>query len=200
MHPTDCSKLISYLPPGMQRVFIGIPIDRQSQQHINELLKPIKDSRQDIRWMAEKNRHLTLAFLGNKTIAEVGNLLRLFDETYQQETHFQYRLASLSRFPGPTGRIIALSSEPTRPLDNLFQITSELLQRNKIEFDQKIFRPHITLGKIKRAKYVKTSFYQQTTISLDITKVTLYQSTLTDSGSIFSALKETQLKLAAADF
>jgi 2'-5' RNA ligase len=31
------------IPPGMQRVFIGIPVDKQSQQRINELLRPIKN-------------------------------------------------------------------------------------------------------------------------------------------------------------
>jgi len=177
----------------MQRVFIGTPIDKQSQQQINELLKPIRDSRRDIRWVVESNRHLTLAFLGNRTHSEVDELLRLFDETYQQKTHFQYRLSSLVRFPDPKGRIIALTSEPTGPLDHLFQITLKLLQRNKLEFNRKKFRPHITLGRIRRPKHVKTTFDRQTNINLDIIKITLYQSTLTDSGSIYTALKETLL-------
>jgi len=181
------------IPPGMQRVFIGIPVDKRSQQHINGLLKPIKDSRRDIRWVAENNRHLTLAFLGNRTISEVNGVLRLFDETYQQESHFQYRLSRLTRFPDPAGRIIALINEPTGPMDHLFQITLKLLQRNKLEFDRKKFRPHITLGRIRKPKNVKTTIDQSTNIRLDITKITLYQSTLTDSGSIYSALKETQL-------
>ncbi len=177
----------------MQRVFIGIPIDKQSQLHINELLNPIKDLRRDIRWVVESNRHLTLAFLGNRTVAEVDNLLRLFDDTYQQKTHFQFRLSVLTRFPDPRGRIIALTSEPTGPLDHLFQITLKLLQRNKLEFNRKKFRPHITLGRIRRPKHVKTTFDRQTNINLDIIKITLYQSTLTDSGSIYTALKETLL-------
>ncbi len=177
----------------MQRVFIGIPIDKQSQQQINELLKPIRDSRRDIRWVVESNRHLTLAFLGNRTHSEVDELLRLFDETYQQKTHFQYRLSSLVRFPDPKGRIIALTSEPTGPLDHFFQITLKLLQRNKLEFNRKKFRPHITLGRIRRPKHVKTTFDRQTNINLDIIKITLYQSTLTDSGSMYTALKETLL-------
>ena len=181
------------IPRGTQRVFIGIPIDKQSQQHINELLKPIKDSRQDIRWVPENNRHLTLAFLGNRPISEVDNLIPLFDESYQQETRFQYRLSTLERFPEPTGRIIALTNEPTEPLDNLFQITLKLLQRNGIEFDRKKFRPHLTLGRIRRPKHVKKTFDQQININLDITKITLYQSRFTESGSIYSPLKETQL-------
>ena len=181
------------IPPGTQRVFIGIPIDKQSQQHINRLLKPTMDSRRDIRWVAENNRHLTLAFLGNRPISEVEYLLRMFDESYQQETRFQYRLSSLTRFPDPRGRIIALTNEPTEPLDNLFQITLKLLRRNEIEFDRKKFRPHVTLGRIRRPKHIKKTFEQHIKIKLDITKITLFQSTLTESGSIYLPLKETQL-------
>ena len=103
------------IPPGTQRVFIGIPIDKHSQQHINVLLKPIEDSRRDIRWVPENNRHLTLAFLGNRPISEVDNLVRLFDESYQQETRFHYSLSTLERFPDPAGRIIALTNESTEP-------------------------------------------------------------------------------------
>ncbi len=182
-----------HIPHGTQRVFIGIPIDNQSQQHINELLKPIKDSRQDIRWVPENNRHLTLAFLGNRPISEVDNLIQQFDESYQQETRFQYRLSTLERFPDPAGRIIALTNEPAGSLDELFQVTLKLLQRNEIEFSRKKFRPHVTLGRIKRPKHVKKTFDQQININLNITKITLYQSTLSESGSIYLQLKEIQL-------
>ena len=182
-----------HIPPGMQRVFIGIPIDKHSQQHINVLLKPIEDSRRDIRWVPENNRHLTLAFLGNRPISEVDNLIQQFDESYQQETRFQYRLSTLERFPDPKGRIIALTNEPDEPLDKLFQITLKLLQRNEIEFDRKKFRPHVTLGRIRRPKHVNKTFDQQLNINLDITKITLYQSNLSESGSIYLPLKEIQL-------
>lgn len=173
----------------MQRIFIGIPVDKHSQQQINKLLEPIKGSRQDIRWVAENNRHLSLAFLGDQPISRVDNLLRRFAETYQQEKQFRYRLSSLNRFPDSRGRIIALTDEPDRCLDNLFQITLKLLQKINIEIDRKKFRPHITLGRIRRPKHVKTSFDRQTDINVEINQITLFQSTLTESGSIYTALK-----------
>jgi len=178
---------------GMQRVFIGIPVDQHSQQRINELLKPIKELRQDIRWEPDRNLHLTLAFIGNTPVAEVDNLLQIFSETYQQETHFKYRLSTLTRFPGPMGRIIALVDDPTEPLHRLFQITKTFLERNNVDLDLKEFRPHITLGRIKKAKHVKTNFDQQTDISLNVNKITFYQCTQGESGSIYTALKETWL-------
>jgi len=184
---------IHAIAPGAKRVFVGIPVDKHSRKCIGKLLKTIKAPQKDIRWVAEGNWHLTLAFLGDKPISEVENLFRLFAETYQQEVPFQFNLSKLTRFPGPGGRIIALTGGSTRPMEIIFQNTVELLQRNKIEFARKEFRPHITLGRIKKAKQVRTSFFQQTDIKLDVTKIRFYQSTLTSSGSIYTVLQEAQL-------
>jgi len=182
-------------PGGTQRVFIGVPIDKHAQQQISELLTPIRSSKQDIRWVPANNRHLTLAFLGNKPDRVVKNLIQLFDKTYQQEIHFQHKLSTLARFPNPKGKIIALVDDPVRPLNNLFQITLGLLQRNNIELDRKEFRPHITLGRIKRPKTVQSDFGQRTNIILNIDKIVLYQSKPAESGPIYSILKQTRLKL-----
>jgi len=177
----------------MQRVFIGIPVDEQSQQHINHLLEPLMKSHPDIRWEPESNRHLTLAFLGDIPIPEIENLLRLFADTYQQEPHFEYRLSTMTRFPGPTGRIVALVDDPTGPLNRVFEITRRFLEKNNVQLNLKEFRPHITLGRIKKAKQVKTNFDQPTSIKLKISKVTFYQSILSASGSTYTTLKETPL-------
>jgi len=178
----------------MQRVFIGIPIDEQSQQQINEILEPIKKSRRDIRWVPVNNRHLTLAFMGNQAGSKVKSLLGLFNETYQQQTHFDFKLSLLTRFPEPAGRIIALVDDSSEALDRLFQITLTFLQRNNVELNLKEFRPHITLGRLKKAKQVKSNFDQQTDINLNICNISFYQSTLSKSGSIYSVLKEIALK------
>ena len=105
------------IPAGMQRVFIGIQVNEHAQARVNKLINPVRDSSREIRWVPENNRHLTLAFLGDRPIGEVENLARQFDETYQRVTRFQYDLSALVRFPDPGGRIIALIGEPTKALE-----------------------------------------------------------------------------------
>ena len=178
---------------ALQRVFIGIPVDAWSQQQINKLLEPVKNSRHDLRWVPENNRHMTLAFLGDIETSVVENLVRLFDEVYRREACFKYRLAMLTRFPNSSGRIIALTGEPTDPLDHLYQITLDFLSGNKVEFDRKRFRPHVTLGRIKKAKQVKTNFDKQIGITLDINRVRFYRSTLSQGGSVYQVMSETEL-------
>ena len=178
---------------GSKRIFIGIPIDKQSQRIINKLLGPLKELRTDIRWVPENNRHLTLAFLGDTPKSEIDRLIRAFDNTYQQRSCFQFCLSELTRFPNASGRIIALTGQPAGPLETIFQSTRQLLDKTRVESDQKKFRPHITLARVRKAGHVNTIFDQQTEISLDVASVVLYQSTLTNTGSIYSRLKETKL-------
>ena len=178
----------------MQRVFIGIPVDNPAQQQINELLKPIKKSVQGVRWVPEHNWHLTLAFLGNRTDRVVENLVQSMDQAYQQETVFQTGLSSLRRFPGSTGNIIALVFKDDTRLDHLFQATQAFLVENGFHFSRQQFLPHITLGRVRSASPLNSILNQQINIHLQIDKIAFFQSTLTKTGSIYLALKETELR------
>lgn len=182
----------------MQRVFIGIPVNKPVQQQIDELLKPIKESLKGVRWVPEHNRHLTLAFLGNKTNRVIENLLQSMDQAYRQETVFQTGFSGLRRFPGSTGNIIALVFDADTHLDHLFQVTQAFLVENGICISRQQFLPHITLGRIRRALPLNSIPNQQTNIHLQINKITFFQSTLTKTGSNYLALKETGLKRRSA--
>lgn len=180
----------------MQRLFIGIAVDKPAQQQINELLKPLTKSYRDIRWVPERNRHLTLAFLGNRPIRVIKKLIRSMDDAFRLESSFQTPFSTLKRFPKPTGNIIVLDTEAATRLDFLFQITQELLAENGLDPDNSPFRPHITLGRIRKASDLKEKINQSTRINLQVNRITLYQSTLTETGSIYLPLKETELALA----
>ena len=177
----------------MQRIFIGIPVDERGQGPVNRLLRPVKRVSQDIRWIPEHNRHLTLAFLGNKSKPQIDCLLHAFDETFGKASKFQFCLSALTRFPDSRGRIIALTGQSGGPLEAVHLATKNLLDKNGIEFDQKQFRPHVTLGYIRKARQVKAVFDQQTQILLNVDRVVLYRSKPTVTGSIFTRLKETKL-------
>jgi len=179
--------------PEVQRVFIGIPVDKPAQSRINDLLSPLKSSIHAVRWVPEQNRHLTLAFLGNRPVGVIEKLTRSMDRAYQQEADFKTGPSSLNRFPNSSGNIIALVFKSDTRLSRLYQVTQELLVANGFGFTRTQFRPHITLGRVRRTSRLKTDLHQQTNISLQVGKITFYQSTLTQSGSTYHALKETML-------
>ncbi len=180
-------------PPAMQRIFIGIPIDSNARQKITELLKPLRNSRQEVRWVPENNWHLTLAFIGDKPGFVVENLVQVFDETYQHTARFQHGMSTLTRFPDPGGKIIALVDDAASCLHRLFLITLELLRNNNIEYCRKEFRPHITLGRTSQAENAVSDLDRRVNINLNIDRVVLYQSTPAESGPVYSTLKQTRL-------
>ncbi|NNK99664.1 MAG: RNA 2',3'-cyclic phosphodiesterase [Xanthomonadales bacterium] len=182
---------------GMQRVFIGIPVDKHLQKKINELSGPIKNSNPNLRWVAETNRHLTLAFIGNIPDLKVEILRRQFEQAYQGCSQFKYRFSRLARFPGAASGIIALTGEPDTAMDHIFQLTRRFLGNVGFDFDSKKFRPHVTLARIRRKQQLNTSFLHATELNLAVDRVWLYQSSLTASGSIYSTLEETMLSNAA---
>jgi len=177
----------------VQRVFIGIPVDRLAQQKINELLIPEQQSNPDIRWVPEHNRHLTLAFLGNRPAGVIENLCRSMDQAYQREPGFKMGPSRLERFPNSSGNIIALVFKSDARLSRLYQATQELLVANGFDFSRTQFRPHITLGRLKAHSRLNKNFQQSANIRLQVGKITFYQSKLTQSGSIYHALKESRL-------
>jgi len=174
----------------VQRIFIGIPVDRPAQQQINELLIPIRKAYKDIHWVPEQNRHLTLAFLGKTPVLVIENLARSMQRAYQQVSVFQSGSATLCRFPGSTGHIVALVLKEDEYLAHLFHITQDFLAENGLVCDRNPFRPHITLGRIRKNPLLKIKFSQQTNINLQVNKIMLYQSTLTPAGRAYLVLKE----------
>lgn len=177
----------------MQRVFIGIPVNQTAQQKINKLLYPYQRTSQGIAWVPEDNRHLTLAFLGDRHDWEIESLVRSMDKAYSMVRPFQTGPASLSRFPGPAGNIVALVIEADSRITRLFQATLDFLAEIRIDSDHKPFRPHVTLGRIRKAIRPDIKFGQVTNISLLVGKIRLYQSKLTAAGPVYHMLKETRL-------
>jgi len=177
----------------MQRVFLAVPVARRLQKQINRLLAPVQGANRDIRWVAEQNRHLTLAFLGDQPDPVVGSLASSMDDAYRQVSRFDAGFSALTRFPDARGNILALVGHADDRLSTLYQLTCGLLAQFGLAPEFEIFKPHITVGRIIRPRLVKTRFFEPINIRLHVDRVTLYQSTLTPAGSVYRALKETGL-------
>jgi len=182
----------------MQRVFLAVPVARRLQKQINRVLAPVRNSNRDIRWVAEQNRHLTLAFLGDQPASVVDALAGSMDDAYRQVPGFEAGFSAFMRFPDAKGNILALVGRADDSMSTLFQLTCGLLAQFGLAPEYEIFKPHITVGRIIRPRLVKTRFFEPVNIRLHVDRVTLYQSTLTPAGSVYRVLKETALGLAEA--
>lgn len=176
-----------------QRIFIGIPIDKPRQRAIDQLLDPLKPHSRNLRWVPAGNRHLTLAFLGDIPVSDVETLLGDFPSVYQQYKPFSYCLSALERFPNTRGRIIALTGEASEPLHSLAMTTRDMLRECGLGYERKKFRPHLTLARIRNPKHPLTRIDRQVQLDINVDRIVLYQSTLTQSGSVYTELSVAKL-------
>lgn len=177
-----------------QRVFIGIPLDEPVQNAIEELLAPWRRQYRGLRWVPAANRHLTLAFLGDISGAEVDQLQAVFEKAYPGEARFCYRFSALRRFPNARSRIVALTGEPVRPLHSLVTITRGMLRELALPCERQRFRPHVTLARKRAAELAGCCIDETVAIGMDVSRIALYRSTLTRGGAVYTVLRTALLR------
>lgn len=177
-----------------QRIFIGIPVGKHTQRSIDHLLESMEPHERNLRWVPAANRHLTLAFLGDVAEKDIDLLLREFVGTYRKYEPFHYCFSALERFPNARGRIIALTGEASEPMQGLAMSTRDVLRECGLGYERKKFRPHITLARIRSPKHTVPGFDRQVRLDINVDRIVVYQSTLTNAGSVYTVLQEVELK------
>ena len=170
----------------MKRLFIATPIITLSA----EIQKISADLRfrlrhDDIVWVKDDVRHLTLRFLGATPPQRVPAIRRALAETCSQNDPFTLEINKIGVF----GRhyhpeVIWLGFDHFEPFKKLFEDLEPKLQSMGFDPNYGNFVPHITLGRIKNLhdkhkfwesiEAVPTSFNQ----TIDISELILYQSFL----------------------
>jgi 2'-5' RNA ligase len=173
---------------GPQRIFIGVPLDNDAQVAVDSLLGPLSAQGQNLRLVPAEKRHLTLAFLGNIPGSDAELLAAYFDEAYRLAGRFQYQFSALQRFPNARGRVVALTGAPSETLHHLFELTTDMLKSLALSYDTKKFRPHVTLARLRNPRLTGFAINEKVNVGLDVSRVVLYRSTLTNTGSMYQFL------------
>lgn len=154
--------------------FFALPLDRLAQQIERDLLIPLSivDKQQQVRWSSPENLHITLAYLGDI------DSQRAIDAARQlpQLSSFDLPIGTLSYFPDAKSRILALDIVLNNELSKLRTDLCQQLQAHKVEYDQRNYRPHITLGRIKHREQIDHWQLPQYSVSLLINEFVLYFS------------------------
>lgn len=128
------------------RLFIAVPMPGSVAKRLVELRQPIKG----IRWQDEGKLHLTLKFLG-ETDSE--RALKVQDAlTSVNLSEFSITLDGLGYFPkGNQPRVLWAGIEKSEPLQVLYQIVENRCADFGFDPEQRSFKPHVTIGRVKGA-------------------------------------------------
>ncbi|MFA5351315.1 MAG: RNA 2',3'-cyclic phosphodiesterase [Candidatus Omnitrophota bacterium] len=186
------------------RTFIAIELPQEIKEKLSELQARLKQSEADVKWVEPENIHLTLKFLGEIGEDKLPKIIEIIESTTQNTKQFRLSLSSLGAFPRVEfPRIIWIGiNKGDKETVLLAKALEEKIEKLGIPGEERPFSSHITIGRVKGplnkdklAKTLKQSgdYFSGKDIGFDVTKVTLFKSTLGPGGPVYAALKEVKL-------
>ena len=184
------------------RAFIAVDIGGEIQDKLDGLQRKLKNVHANVRWVKPRNMHLTLAFLGDLPVEKITPLKTALDKAFLGMKPFELEVAGSGFFGRPNHpRVIWAGISNCPALMELQRKTVEALQIAEVEFDNKPFSPHLTLGRIKSPNHTasligelekaKTEEFGRTCID----SAELIQSKLKPHGAEYTVLHRVPLSL-----
>lgn len=139
------------------RSFLALKLNLSTTENLSELLKQLKVSCSEadvkIRWVPPPNIHVTLRFLGQITEPMSHAVKDMLEPIVTRTPAFELECRSLGVFPDlKKPRVIfAGLGEGTQILSDLYSAVYNRLLKAGFSFEDKPFRPHVTLGRVKHA-------------------------------------------------
>lgn len=135
---------------------MAVLLDDEIRNGISVVQERVKKLASDIKWVAPDNFHVTLKFLGNVRRDRISRVQAELDEVAQKFAAFDLALSGLGLFPTPRRpRVIWVGAEEGREqLIALAKSVEDRLVKAGFEPDNKPFRSHITIGRVREGKPV----------------------------------------------
>jgi len=180
---------------NMQRIFIAVKIDPGDNllNMISSLKAGLKDER--IKWTESENYHVTLAFLGDTEKAKIKAIMNMLRTTCTGLGEIEIMIKGTGVFKNFSDpRIIWAGIETSEKMNKLYDCVKSGLKDTGISLEERTFKPHLTLGRIKSirdndnlrslaARYLNAEIQSQR-----VDEVILYESILTQTGPVYKPL------------
>ena len=169
------------------RAFIALDIEPDARHELSRLASLLKEQCHGS-YPSSDMYHMTVAFLGDITIAQAESLSRVLEEVAEKYEPFVLRLCRLGYFAQPESATVFCSTERDNTLLSLAQDVYRAAWDVRIPFDDKPFRAHITLGRRVDLSTIRLNSIDVNHVPFTVKGLTLYKSTLRPSGPIYEAV------------
>jgi len=196
------------------RCFIALEMPGPVKEHAAGLISELKSAGADIKWVKPANLHLTLQFLGEVEPELVPALQAALAGACARCGPLELAISGCGAFPGlKKPRVVWLGFKGmTQELAGLTESIQAANQPLGFEPEQRAFRPHLTLGRLRRRKKGGNKGPSSAPLSRELAvlaahrgpafiagRVVLMQSTLTSSGPIYEPLFRASLGQGAQE-
>lgn len=183
------------------RVFISIELPDEIRKNIVRRLNELREAGSGVRWVEEKNLHVTLKFLGEVEDKQVENIIALATKAAAGIGSFKANFEGMGTFPsGKSPRVIwAGIGEGGEKLKRIAGSLEEHFSKAGCRSEEREFSSHVTIGRIKgnrgvdklrdKIEGLKGLKFGEALID----RIQVMKSALTPKGSIYELLKEVRL-------
>jgi RNA 2',3'-cyclic 3'-phosphodiesterase len=187
------------------RLFTAIEIPEEHKNQIRQLTSHIQKGLDfggaHPAWVPAENLHITLAFLGSQPAERVPEVQQAMMESAADIEPFKLSIGNLELFPTPKQpKVISIAVRGnTSAVEHIYEKLSTALSRRGFKLDERAFRPHLTLARIKSfrglaaVRSVLSSHNSFTTGQFEINSIVLYRSILKRPAPEYQILERTPL-------
>lgn len=188
------------LPPVV-RVFFAIDLPLPVKEKLGSFIGALKKKSRTnaIRWSKPVNLHITLQFLSEMRAEHIALLVENVRAKIEGAIHHStLTLGKVHLFPSPyRPRVMFLDVTPQADLAQLSQLIGHGIKATDYEIEDKPYRAHLTIGRIKHAHGVDLKFLSTVDVpeigDIDVNEVVLYRSEPLPEGSRYTPLERISL-------
>jgi RNA 2',3'-cyclic 3'-phosphodiesterase len=183
------------------RAFVAFPIPEAIMIRIYDIQERLKSYRLPVRWVKPENVHLTLKFFGEISLSTISDIGKVLEDTVQEYAPLMFFIKGLGVFPNikkPRVLWIGISGD-IKPLSQIQANLETNLERKGFAKENRSFKSHLTLGRIKGDIHpenlfdILRSFSDFTSEPFEAKELVLYKSELNPSGALYTKLQTVYL-------
>lgn len=183
------------------RIFIALDLTTEARKEIEKPLKNLGKKHWKVKWEKPEKVHLTLAFFAHLDEEKLSCLKEICKKVSDDTASFKISFKGLGCFPDfDWPRIVWLGLKgDLKSLAALQQKLREGLKESDFKVEKRPFKPHLTLGRIKRAKarerreigrQIKGMRKIDFKSEWPVDKLMIYESKCLAEGSVYRKLAE----------
>ena len=185
------------------RCFVAIEIERGIRTRLNQLQKQLQKrcslDQHKVKWVEPENIHLTLKFLGDVQDRDLTAVCNIVDEVASKYESFTIDAKGLGCFGSPP-RVVWVGIDPDPVLFEMQkEIDERLSQADLVQMDNKGFKGHLTLCRIKDFKAGRTlkdvvDGFDEVALGYQmVDRVCVFSSELTKHGPVYTVVSSSDL-------
>jgi 2'-5' RNA ligase len=195
------------LEPGAEageqlRLFLAVPASPEVRQYSAAVLQQLR-GHGDVRWVKPDRVHLTLKFLGATPVAGIPGICEVVRKIANEFSSFVVELAGVGAFPNARRpHTVWLGVEPAGRISRLAAQIDQAVEGLGFEREQRAFRAHLTLGRVKSSRGLAALTNAMNRINLSdepptrwpINEIELIRSNLQPTGPDYTTLERFALR------